>query len=125
MLSSDDEGGMDMDEETTEIESIIKLNMGVPVMLIANKSDLVHGPMTEFYKDKFDFIMRHLREHILMYGGTIMATSGTKDINTEKLLNYITNPWRNIPPELADKEAYIIPSGFDSPSLASQMAADI
>ena len=75
MLSSDDEGGMDMDEETTEIESIIKLNMGVPVVLIANKSDLVHGPMTEFYKDKFDFIMRHLREHILMYGGTIMATS--------------------------------------------------
>ena len=73
MLSSDDEKAEDEDDHR-DVE-FVKLNIGIPVVLIANKSDLVHGPMAEFYKGKFDFIMRHLREHILMYGGSLFATS--------------------------------------------------
>lgn len=77
---------MEEDDDNTNVDSFIKLNLGIPFALIANKSDLVHGPMAEFYKGKFDFIMRHLREYTIMFGGSLFAASSVKECNQELII---------------------------------------
>ena len=120
-LSSEDEAD---DEISTEIDSYVTLNTGLPIALIANKSDLIHGQMAEFYKDRFDFIVRHLREYILMYGGSLFTVSSLNLNNMDTFGDYLLNRWQPMIPELNNREILLIPAGFDNTSMIKHIASD-
>lgn len=60
-------------------EGVLSINIGIPLIIILNKSEVtVHGDQASYFKSRFDFIMRHIRNFALMFGGSIFSTSALK-----------------------------------------------
>lgn len=117
----------DMDLE----DGILNVNLGVPIMVICAKSEVVSTgeTMKYFHQTRFDYILKHLREFCLRYGAALVFTSSRKGTNLELLYNYLRHRFFdadfNVGPELNNKESIFIPSGFDSPKLVQQLLPNI
>ncbi len=47
-------------------EGCLKVNLGIPIMVVVNKSDLLlHGDNKALLEENFDFIQKHVREYAL------------------------------------------------------------
>lgn len=110
-------------------EGILNVNLGIPIMIICNKSEVVAtAETTKYYQQRLEFIMKHLREFALRYGASIMFTSTKKGTNMLGLYSYLlhrffdSNP---VSPELTNKESMFIPTGYDSPKLVQQLCPSI
>ena len=58
-------------------EGILKVNLGIPIIVICNKIDIIHqsGEKAKLLQENLDFMQMHLREHSLLYGASVMITS--------------------------------------------------
>lgn len=127
-------------KEMTLDDGILNVNLGIPIMIIWNKSDVVASADTaKYYQQRLEFIMKHLREFALRYGASIMFTSTKKGTNMQELYSYLlhryydTNPvspelkntFRSYSDTITNKESIFIPTGYDSPKLVQLLCPNI
>jgi hypothetical protein len=116
ILSEED---LNLKLETDLKEGLLKTNIGIPIILSITKSDIVNKiEEKKNFEENSDFILKHLRQIAIQYGGTIIYNSIQNNINITLLYEYICNVLFNFDlihkPNLVDKEAYFIPAGYDS-----------
>ena len=100
-------------------EGVLKTNCGVPLVFLINKSDVVSQTgEKKFFEENSEFILKHIRQIALLYGASIIYTSGKGNNNLEILYNYICHRLFDFElphkPNLIDKDCYFIPAGYDS-----------
>lgn len=105
--------------ETNLKEGLLNTNIGIPIILSITKSDIVNKiEEKKDFEENSDFILKHLRQIAIQYGATIIYNSIQNNVNISLLYDYICNVLFNFDlihkPNLVDKEAYFIPSGYDS-----------
>lgn len=65
-------------------DGCLKVNLGIPIMIVVNKSDLLlHGDNKALLEENFDFIQKNVREYALQYGATIVFTSANAKRNLD------------------------------------------
>uniref|UniRef100_K3WLE9 Dynein light intermediate chain n=1 Tax=Globisporangium ultimum (strain ATCC 200006 / CBS 805.95 / DAOM BR144) TaxID=431595 RepID=K3WLE9_GLOUD len=112
-----------MDTSTSEFmeEGVLSKNLGVPLILIVAKADL--RPDNSL---KMDYIEYVLRQFAIKYGAAIFYTSAKTGANIDTLRKYILH--RTYPsqfkfmqsPQLVERGAILVPSGYDSFQLVDQ-----
>ena len=100
-------------------EGVLKTNIGVPIVFVIYKSDVVtQSNEKKKYAENSEFILTHIRSLSIEYGATIIYASGKINTNINLLYDYICHILFNFDlihkPNLTDKEAYFIPSGYDN-----------
>jgi len=101
-------------------ESVLTKNLGLDVVVVITKTDYMSTLEKEHdYRDEhFDFIQQWVRRFCLQYGAGLFYTSAKEDKNCDLLYKYLTHRLYNLPfrtPALVvEKEALLIPSGWDS-----------
>jgi len=103
-------------------EGVLKINCGVPLVFVINKSDaVIELQNKKKLEEDSEFILSHIRLLALKYGATIIYTSGKTNINLTVLYDYICHILFNFElahkPNFIEKEAYFIPSGYDDLNL--------
>lgn len=98
-------------------EGLLKINCGIPIVYVMNKSDVVLEERKKQYEEYSEFILSHVRQIAIEYGASIIYTSGKSNTNISILYDYICHTLFNFEllhkPNLIEKEAYFIPSGYD------------
>jgi hypothetical protein len=100
-------------------EGLLKTNIGVPLIFVINKSDVVTqtGERKRFEEDS-EFILKHIRNFALTYGATIIYTSTKPNINLTVLYDYILHRIYKFDlrhrPNIMDRDSYFVPAGYDS-----------
>ena len=107
-------------------EGVLGVNLGIPIIVVVNKVDLMlHGEKVAMLEKNIEFIWKHLRQYNLTYAASMMFISTTSHINIENLYRYIMHRLYDfefkIKPQLHEKEALFIPTGFDSMNLISEL----
>jgi dynein light intermediate chain 1 len=103
-------------------EGVLKTNLGVPLVIVVNKSDIVSqtGERKRFEEDS-EFMLKHIRNFALAYGATIIYTSTKQNLNLNVLYEYILHRIYKFEfrhkPNIMDKDSYFIPAGYDSLSV--------
>jgi len=100
-------------------EGVLKTNMGIPLVFVINKSDVVMQPgERKRFEEDSEFIVKHIRNLALTYGATTIYTSTKQNINLSVLYEYILHRIYKFDlqhkPNIMDKDSYFIPSGYDS-----------
>lgn len=106
-------------------EGVLKVNCGLPLMFIVNKTDVITQSVDKkLYEENSEFILRHIRKTAISYGASIIYASGKSSCNLTLLYDYLCHCLFNFDmthlPNLIDKEAYFIPTGYDSFELLQQ-----
>ncbi|XP_073988431.1 dynein light intermediate chain isoform X1 [Rhodnius prolixus] len=101
-------------------EGVLTSNLGLDVVVVITKTDYMTTLEKEHdYRDEhFDFIQQWVRKFCLQYGAGLFYTSAKEDKNCDLLYKYLTHrlyglPFRT-PALVVEKEALLIPSGWDS-----------
>lgn len=112
-----------LDEEGEDLplsECVLTSNLGLDVVVVITKTDYMSTLEKENdYRDEhFDFIQQWIRRFCLQYGAGLFYTSAKEDKNCDLLYKYLTHrlyslPFRT-PALVVEKEALLIPSGWDS-----------
>ena len=110
-------------------EGILKVNLGIPIIVLCNKIDIIHqsGEKAKLLQENLDFIQMHLREYALLYGATVMFTSAKskESKNLDTLYQYVNSRLYNYSfaskPQIVEKDELFIPSGFDSLNLIREL----
>ena len=100
-------------------EGVLKINCGVPIVFVINKADVVtQSSEKKKFEENSEFILHHIRSIAIEYGATIVYTSAKANSNVNILYDYICHILFRFDlvhkPNLIDKEAYFIPSGYDN-----------
>ena len=100
-------------------EGVLKTNIGIPVCIIVNKSDIVsQQEEKKFYENNSKFILKHIRQIAISYGAAITYVSGKEKINLTLLYDYICNVLFGFDllhyPNLDNNDCFFIPAGYDS-----------
>jgi len=100
----------------------LTVNLGIPLIIVCSKSDVIQSNDKGIYTDKaLDILYKHIRTTALLYAATIISTSEKSQINIELLYQYIAHRVYAFPlqykPLLDEKNRLFIPSGFDSITL--------
>ena len=68
----EDDGSEDSEVEDVRVEmplppGVLKVNLGIPIMVVCNKIDLLQssGEKSKFLEENLDFIQKHIREYSL------------------------------------------------------------
>lgn len=97
----------------------IKVNLGIPIVIVVNKSDVVSQSLEKKkYEENSFFILKHIRKIALAYGASIVYTSGKSCTNLKVLYDYICNCLCGFElrhkPNISEKDAFFYPAGYDS-----------
>ena len=102
-------------------EGLLQKNIGIPIVYVMNKSDVVLEERKKQYETFSEFILSHVRQMAIEYGASIIYTSGKSNTNLSILYDYICHTLFNFEllhkPNLIEKEAYFIPAGYDNLSI--------
>ena len=114
------------EEEKVEVEDPKITNLGVPIVVIVNKSDLLSsGDRAADLEHKIDFIQKHLRDFCLAYGAALVFVSSKKGHNMQLLYQYLLHRLHGFDfpfkAEMYEKEQIFIPAGFDSATLIAEL----
>jgi len=127
---SEDEKELTDKEALHEIplpEGVLQVNMGVPIVVVCCKSDLIWNieKNKEQNEKILDFVMKNLREFCLTYGATLIYTSSKTKSNIDTLYEYIMHRLYGFkfsrPANIGSREDIFIPSGWDSPNLVNEL----
>lgn len=112
-----------LDDDADDIPlsaGVLATNLGLDVVVVITKTDYMSTLEKENdYRDEhFDFIQQWIRRFCLQYGAGLFYTSAKEDKNCDLLYKYLTHrlyslPFRT-PALVVEKEALLIPSGWDS-----------
>ncbi|XP_039280055.1 cytoplasmic dynein 1 light intermediate chain 2 isoform X2 [Nilaparvata lugens] len=101
-------------------EGVLTRNLGLDIVVVVTKTDYMSTLEKESdYRDEyFDFIQQWIRRFCLQYGAGLFYTSAKEDKNCDLLYKYLTHriysfPFRT-PALVVEKDAVLIPSGWDS-----------
>lgn len=111
-------------------EGLLRTNMGIPTMIVVNKSDVIssNSEKKRFDEDS-EFILKHIRNFAInckheifsLVAATTIYTSSKYNYNLNILYEYILHRIYNFDflskPNVIDKDCYFIPSGYDSSSV--------
>lgn len=134
-LKVEDEANSDDDEKETiedvrlEMdlpEGVLKVNLGIPIMVVVSKVDvLLHGEKKQFLEANLDFIQKHVREYCLAYGASVCFASANANKNLDCFYQSIVSKHYGFDfgfrPEVIERDALFLPAGFDSPSLIEEL----
>jgi len=101
-------------------EGTLTKNLGVPIVIVCNKSDMMATLEKNFeYQDSdFEFIQQKLRQFALTYGATLVYTSTKTGKGIEVLQDYVAHRLLNSPfstrAQVLDKDTLFVPAGYDS-----------
>ncbi|XP_014248039.1 cytoplasmic dynein 1 light intermediate chain 2 isoform X2 [Cimex lectularius] len=101
-------------------EGVLTSNLGLDIVVVITKTDYMTTLEKEHdYRDAhFDYIQQWIRTFCLQYGAALFYTSAKEDKNCDLLYKYLTHRLYNLPfrtPALVvEKEALLIPSGWDN-----------
>ena len=114
----------DLRNEMELPEGTLVTNLGVPLMVVCSKMDLIeHGEkdLKSLLEQHLDFMQYSLRQFCLHYGASLVFTSANSSSNIQLAYDYILSRIYDTDfahtSNINDKEALFVPSGFDSPEL--------
>lgn len=101
---------------------MLKVNLGIPIVVAVNKSDLVvHGERKPILDEYYDFIQKHIREYAIQYGASVVYTSTTQKRNLDVWYQYILHRLYDLDlpfgPEFAERDTLFVPAGSDTSNL--------
>lgn len=105
-------------EDTTDP---LVFNLGIPIIVVICKTDSIRSLEKEIdlKEDKQDYIQIYLRRLCLGYGASLVYISSKNGTNVELLSDYLEHRLFGFeftfPPQLAEKDAIFVPSGWDKP----------
>jgi dynein light intermediate chain 1, cytosolic len=119
VAEGDNEESIDMRERLELGEGVLKVNLGIPIIVVCNKVDLlIHGEKAKYLAENMDFIQQSIREYALHYGATVVFTSTIANKNLKTYYQYMLHRIYNfefpVPANITDKDSLFIPAGFDS-----------
>ena len=108
-------------------EDTLQVNMGIPIMVFVNKSDLVMS--LDKSRDQsgkiIDFMQQNLRRECLRYGATLLFVSPKYNININLAYEYLMHRLYEFKlkseAQVHEKNQIFIPSGWDSSGLISEL----
>ena len=117
--SDDSDLEENLKEELELDEGVLKVNLGIPIVVVCNKVDLLqHGEKAKFLAENMDFIQKSVREYALQYGATVIFTSSLVNRNVDTFYQYLLHRLYGcefaFKPNIEEKDNLFIPSGFDS-----------
>jgi len=101
-------------------ETILSNNLGLPIIVVATKSDCMSTLEKEnnYRNDHFDFIQKYIRKFCLRYGAALIYTSSKEERNISNLYKYLIHRIYNfplrVPPQVVEKDSVFIPMGWDN-----------
>lgn len=107
-------------------EGVLQVNLGVPVMVICCKSDLVWTvDKNHDQNDRIlDCALKTLREFCVTYGASLFYTSSKTGANITQLYDYIMHRLYGFPfvhrSQILVRDQICVLSGWDSPNLIKQ-----
>lgn len=118
-VDSDGEEIEDLRKDLALGEGVLKVNLGIPIIVVCNKIDLlIHGEKAKFLAENMDFIQKSVREYALQYGATVIFTSTLANKNLATYYQYIMHRLYsfdfNFQANILEKDNLFVPSGFDS-----------
>ena len=116
---SDNEEPEDIRKNLALGEGVLKVNLGIPIIVICNKVDLLfQGEKAKYLAENLDFIQQSIREYALQYGATVIFTSTLANKNLRTYYQYMLHRLYDFefphPANLVDKDNLFLPAGFDS-----------
>eukprot|EP00048_Salpingoeca_helianthica_P024260 m.30856 g.30856 ORF g.30856 m.30856 type:complete len:446 (-) comp9274_c0_seq2:311-1648(-) len=109
---------------------VLTFNLGLPVIVVANKSDMADALERDFdYRNEhFEFIQMHLRKACLRYGAALLYSN--KDPRTRDLLSrYIAHRAFGFSlaakANISDRDAVFVPSGWDNEKKIAMLHAGL
>lgn len=111
-----------MKEELPLGEGVLEVNLGIPLVIVCSKSDVIQANDKGIFTDKaLDVLCKHIRTAALLYGATTIFVSEKSQVNVELLYHYVTHRLYGFPlqykPSLDERDRLFIPAGFDSVTL--------
>lgn len=101
-------------------QSILNRNLGLPIIVIATKSDSISilDKEMEYRIEHFDFIQYHIRRFCLNYGAALFYTTVKEKRTFDRLYKYVLHrlygyPF-TFPSNVVDRESIFIPTGWDN-----------
>ncbi|GBP32113.1 Cytoplasmic dynein 1 light intermediate chain 2 [Eumeta japonica] len=108
------------DDDSPLPERVLTTNLGLDMVVVVTKTDYMSTLEKEHdYNDwHFDIIQHWVRRFCLQYGTALFYTSAKEDKNCDLLYKYLTHriyglPFRT-PALIVEKDAVLIPAGWDS-----------
>eukprot|EP00047_Mylnosiga_fluctuans_P015253 m.44694 g.44694 ORF g.44694 m.44694 type:complete len:453 (+) comp5838_c0_seq2:22-1380(+) len=111
-------------------EGVLTTNLGVPVLVICNKSDgaAVLEKDLDYRNEHFDFIQMHLRKACLKYGAALVY-NGKDGKTRDALLRYIYHMAYGTPfagkANIAERDSVFIPAGWDNAKRVAMLHAGL
>eukprot|EP00743_Colponemidia_sp_Colp-15_P002608 GILK01002825.1.p1 GENE.GILK01002825.1~~GILK01002825.1.p1 ORF type:complete len:511 (+),score=101.26 GILK01002825.1:39-1535(+) len=107
-------------------EGVLRVNLGIPLIVVCCKSDLVHNVEKTREEGVMEIAQRHLRSFCLTYAATLAFVSTKEQKNTQLLYDYLLHRLYNFSlrarASTAEKDSIFIPSGWDSLNFIKQLA---
>lgn len=103
-------------------EGVLEVNLGIPLIIVCSKSDVIQSNDKGIFTDKaLDVLNKFVRTSSLLYGATTIFVSEKSQVNVDLLYHYLGHRLYGFPlqykPSLDEKDRMFIPSGFDSLTL--------
>jgi hypothetical protein len=107
-------------------DGLLRLNLGIPIVFVVNKSDIVsQSSERKRFDEDSEFIQKHIRslalfciQILILDGASVIYTSTKQNINLNILYDYILHRSYKFDlvhrPNLMDRDAFFIPSGYDN-----------
>lgn len=128
VAADDQEAPPNLDEVKVE-EGIPPINLGVPVVVVGCKADMLHDVFARQtgVGDRFEYMTRNLRQFCLKYGASLIYSSamGTNvDVLQDWVYHRLYNfEWRHNAVVVGNENEFAInvPSGYDSEDLIASI----
>lgn len=107
-------------------EGVLEVNLGIPILIICNKSELVWNidKNTEQNEKILDVVLKTLRETCVTYGASLFYISTRSNANIQVLYDYLMHRFYGFTfshkSNILARDQIFIPSGWDSPNLIKQ-----
>lgn len=108
------------DEDFEFGDSLLTRNVGLPIVVVITKCDLMNELVREndFRDEQFDFIQQAVRKFCLSFGAALFYTSVKDDKNCDLLYKYLVHRLYgfhfNTPAYVVERDSIFIPSGWDN-----------
>ena len=87
---SEEEDEIDLKKDMPLPEGVLKVNFGIPMIVLLNKVDLLHhGDTAIMLKKNLDFITKHLRANCLSYAASLIYVSCSSGTNIDLFYKYL------------------------------------
>lgn len=119
--SSQDSTSLENDDLVALGPDALTCNLGVPIVVVVTMTDVMASLLEkdfDYREEHFDFIQLHMRRFCLSLGASLVYTSVKTDRNCDVLLDHLLQRLYglggNHVPNLVDRDAIFIPTGWDS-----------